>query len=153
MWLTLFQIKACRQFSARPLPTPITNNYKSEPRDDVTHKYCDMSQVSLSLCHPLIKYFGLCYEWLLFAVFYLPCSIHCMFFNLYMFDNKAKLNWTEWDSFSLCHINSRDPLYRHGLTLILVCISNHMSKVRDEITYSFPTFNVGTAEVLGGMNK
>ena len=41
-----------------------------------------------------------------------------------------------------------DPFYYHGLTLILVWISNHIHvKVWDEITYPFLNFNGCTVEV------
>ena len=46
--------------------------------------------------------------------------------------------------------DSGDP-FLHGLTLISVRISNHiihmLSKVWDEITYSFPNFNGAAVEV------
>ena len=45
-------------------------------------------------------------------------------------------------------INSRNPFYWHGLTLIPAWISNDMSnKVWDEITYPVPNFNGATVEV------
>ena len=41
-----------------------------------------------------------------------------------------------------------DPFYWHGLTSILAWISDHMpSKVWDEITYPFVSFNRATFEV------
>ena len=45
-------------------------------------------------------------------------------------------------------LNSRDPFYQHGLTLIPAWISNLMhSKVWDGITYPFLNFNGATVEV------
>ena len=42
-------------------------------------------------------------------------------------------------------LNTREPIWRHGLTLIATRISNHMpSKVWYEITYWFPNFNGAT---------
>ena len=45
-------------------------------------------------------------------------------------------------------IDTWGPFYKHGLTLILAWISNHMpSKMWDEITYPFLNFNGCTVEV------
>ena len=46
------------------------------------------------------------------------------------------------------------PFYKHGLPLIPAWISNHMlSKVRGEITYSFPNFIGCAVEVWEGISK
>ena len=43
---------------------------------------------------------------------------------------------------------TRGPFHQHGLTLIPAWLSNHMlSKICDEVTYSFPNFNSCTVEV------
>ena len=46
------------------------------------------------------------------------------------------------------YVGASDSFYWHGLTLILVWISNHIPrKVWDEIAYPFPNFNSYTIEV------
>ena len=45
-------------------------------------------------------------------------------------------------------VTSRDPFYKHGLTLIPAWISNYIHyKLWDEITYPFLNFNGATVEV------
>ena len=63
-----------------------------------------------------------------------------------------RLSWRlsshRWISSKRWQADFCGPIYWHGLTLISTCISNHMlSKVWDEITYSFSNFNGATVEV------
>ena len=50
--------------------------------------------------------------------------------------------------YALHNLDTSDPFYEHGLTLIRAWISNYIQyKVWGEITYPFPDFNGCTVEV------
>ena len=86
------------------------------------------------------------------------CGSRCTRMVQLLFNNLT-INWLQRGSvhkltgqineiFMISWDCTRDPFYKHGLTLIPAWISNHMpSKVWEEIIYPFPNFNGCTVEV------